>query len=82
MQLWLFITYFAVVNLTNPLLMIRGSGGIQLFLYLGELVGGSMEAAKFMDKREAQFIHDDEKVLRKVFIIGNLELDGVGGVLQ
>ena len=29
-----------------------------------------MEAPKFMDKREAQFIHDDEKVRRNVFIIG------------
>ena len=82
MQLWLFITYFAVVNLTNPLLMIRGSGGIQLLLYFGALVGGSVEAAKFMDKREAQFIHDDEKILRNVVIIGNLKLVGGGRVLQ
>jgi len=82
MQLWLFITYFAVVNLTNPLLMIRGSGGIQLLLCLGALVGGSVETAKFMDKREAQFIHDDEKILRNVVIIGNLKLVGGGRVLQ
>ena len=40
-----------------------------------------MEAAKFMDKREAQLVHDDEKVVRNVFIIGILKLVGVGRVL-
>jgi len=43
MQLWLFITYFAVVNLTNPLLMIRGSRGIQLSRCIGRRVCGGRE---------------------------------------
>jgi hypothetical protein len=38
--------------------MIRGCGGIELFPYLAAMVGGSVEYTKFMDKREAQFIHD------------------------
>jgi len=63
MQLWLFITYFAVVNLTTPLLMIRGWGEIQLFPYLGAKVGGPFESTKFMDKREAQFINDARRHL-------------------
>jgi hypothetical protein len=42
MELWLFIMYFAVINLTSPLLMIRGWGGIQLFLYLGAKVGAQI----------------------------------------
>jgi len=54
--------------------MIRGSSGIQLLLYLGALVGGSVAATKFMDKRNAQFIHDDEKVSRNVIVILILKL--------
>ena len=88
MQLWSFITYFAVVNLTNPLLLIRGSGAIQLLLYLGELEGGSVEAAKFMDKREApgmtmrRYLETMDQSVRNVVIVGNLKLGGGGRVLQ
>jgi len=59
MQLSLFLTYFAVVNLTSPLLMIRGSGGSQLMLYLRALGGGTGETTKFMDKQKVQVMHDD-----------------------
>ena len=38
-------------------------------------------ATKFMDKREAQFMHDAEKVFSTFIIIANLKLTGVGRVL-
>jgi hypothetical protein len=38
-------------------------------------------ATKFMDKREAQFMHDSEKVFGTVTVIADLELIGIGRVL-
>ena len=38
-------------------------------------------ATKFMDKREAQFMHDAEKVFGTFIIIASLKLIGVGSVV-
>jgi hypothetical protein len=44
-------------------MMIRGCGGIQLFPCLSAKLGGSVEATKFMDKLEAQFMNDARRYL-------------------